>query len=83
MNPESIKSVLVAAFPAAVEVNVTGEGGKFQVTIVSEEFASLRPVAKQQRVYAPLNEYITSGVIHAVTMRTLTPEEWRKAKLFG
>ena len=83
MNPENIKSVLVAAFPEAVEVNVTGEGGKFQVMIVSEEFASLRPVAKQQRVYAPLNEYIASGAIHAVTMRTLTPEEWRKAKLFG
>jgi acid stress-induced BolA-like protein IbaG/YrbA len=83
MNPEEIKSVLVAAFPDAVEVAVTGEGGKFQVTIVSEEFASLRPVAKQQRVYAPLNSYIASGAIHAVTMRTLTPEEWRKAKLFG
>nr|HQV24026.1 BolA family transcriptional regulator [Agitococcus sp.] len=31
----------------------------------------------------PLNEHIASGAIHAVTMRTLTPEEWRKAKLFG
>jgi acid stress-induced BolA-like protein IbaG/YrbA len=83
MNPEAIKSLLAAAFPDAVEIEVSGEGGKFQVTIVSDEFAGLRPVAKQQRVYAPLNEHIASGAIHAVTMRTLTPEEWRKAKLFG
>lgn len=83
MNPDAIKSLLVAAFPAAVDIEVTGEGGKFQVTIVSDEFDGLRPVAKQQRVYAPLNEHIASGAIHAVTMRTLTPEEWRKAKLFG
>lgn len=83
MNPEAIKSLLAAAFPDAIEIEVSGEGGKFQVTIVSEAFAGLRPVAKQQRVYAPLNEYIASGAIHAVTMRTLTPEEWRKAKLFG
>lgn len=83
MNPEQIKSLLVAAFPEAIDVAVNGEGGKFTVTVVSEEFASLRPVAKQQRVYAPLNEYIASGAIHAVTIRTLTPEEWRKAKLFG
>ena len=67
--------------PEAIEVS--GEGSKYNVTIVSEEFTSLRPVAKQQRVYAPLNEHIASGAIHAVTMRTLTPEEWRKAKLFG
>lgn len=83
MNPEAIKSLLVAAFPEAVDIEVTGEGGKFQVTVVSEEFATMRPVAKQQRVYAPLNAHIASGAIHAVTMRTLTPEEWRKAKLFG
>jgi len=83
MNPEAIKALLVAAFPQAEAIEVTGEGGKFNVTIVSEEFTGLRPVAKQQRVYAPLNEQIASGAIHAVTMRTLTPEEWRKAKLFG
>lgn len=83
MNSEQIKSLLVTAFPEAIDVAVNGEGGKFTVTVVSEEFASLRPVAKQQRVYAPLNEYIASGAIHAVTIRTLTPEEWRKAKLFG
>ncbi|PTQ89906.1 BolA family protein [Agitococcus lubricus] len=83
MTPDVIKSLLQAAFPDAVEVIVTGEGAKFQVTVVSEEFASLRPVAKQQRVYAPLNEHIASGAIHAVTMRTLTPEEWRKAQLFA
>lgn len=83
MNPEAVKALLVAAFPQAETIEVSGEGSKYNVTIVSEEFASLRPVAKQQRVYAPLNEHIASGVIHAVTMRTLTPEEWRKAKLFG
>ena len=83
MNPETIKVLLTAAFPQAQALEVTGEGGKFNVTIVSEEFAGLRPVAKQQRVYAPLNAHIASGAIHAVTMRTLTPEEWRKAKLFG
>ena len=55
MNPETIKVLLTAAFPQAQALEVTGEGGKFNVTIVSEEFAGLRPVAKQQRVYAPLN----------------------------
>ena len=83
MNPERIHALLVAAFPHAQEIQVSGEGGKFQVLIVSDEFAGLRAVAKQQRVYAPLNAEIASGAIHAVSMQTLTPEEWRKQKLFG
>lgn len=83
MSPESLQALLAAAFPAATEIQVSGDGGKFQVVIVSDEFTGLRPVAKQQRVYAPLNEHIATGAIHAVTMQTLTPEEWRQKKLFG
>lgn len=82
MNRDDIKALIEAGMPGA-EVMVAGEGNKFDVTVVSEEFASMRPVQKQQRIYACLNEHIASGVIHAVTMKTLTPEEWRRAQLFG
>lgn len=83
MTTDEIKSLLAAAFPEAPELQVQGEGGKFTVTVVSARFEGMRPVAKQQLVYAPLNAAIASGAIHAVTMRLFTPEEWRKAKLFG
>ncbi len=83
MSPENVHALLAAAFPDAQEIQVSGDGGKFQVLIVSEEFAALRAVAKQQKVYAPLNPHIASGAIHAVTMQTMTPEEWRQKKLFG
>lgn len=82
MNADEIKRLLEAGIPDA-EVQVSGDGGKYQVIVVSERFASLRPVAKQQLVYGPLNEHIASGAIHAVSMQTLTPEEWRRIKLFG
>ncbi|MDF2445043.1 MAG: BolA/IbaG family iron-sulfur metabolism protein [Moraxellaceae bacterium] len=82
MTPEEIKSLLSAALPDA-EVTVQGEGGKFTVTVVSDRFAGMRPVAKQQLIYAPLNDHIASGAIHAVSMRTFTKEEWRKASLFS
>lgn len=83
MTNDEIRDLLVAAFPEADEVQVQGEGAKYTVTVVSGRFDTLRPVAKQQAVYAPLNPHIASGAIHAVTMRLFTPEEWRKAKLFG
>lgn len=83
MTTDEIRNLLVAAFPEADEVQVQGEGAKFTVTVVSERFEGMRPVAKQQLVYAPLNPHIASGDIHAVTMRLFTREEWRKARLFG
>lgn len=82
MTADEIQALLAAALPDA-EVMVQGEGGKFLVTVVTDRFASMRPVAKQQLVYGPLNEHIASGAIHAVTMRTFTQEEWRKARLFS
>ncbi|HEX4870279.1 MAG TPA: BolA family protein [Moraxellaceae bacterium] len=83
MTTDEIRTLLVAAFPEAQEVEVQGEGAKFTVTVVSPRFEGMRPVAKQQAVYAPLNPHIATGAIHAVTMRLFTPEEWRKARLFG
>ena len=83
MNPDEIRLLLSASFPDAQEVQVSGEGCNFQVVVVSEAFVGMRPLAKQQRVYATLNAHIASGAIHAVTMQTLTPEEWRKMRLFG
>lgn len=82
ISPDDIKALLAAAMPDA-EIHVEGEGSKFAVTVVSDRFEGMRPVAKQQQIYGPLNEHIASGAIHAVSMRTLTQEEWRKAKLFG
>lgn len=82
MTPEVLKELLHAAFPNA-DIATSGQAGKFDVRLVDVQFEGLRPVARQQAVYAPLNSYIASGEVHAVTIRALTPEEWRKASLFG
>jgi acid stress-induced BolA-like protein IbaG/YrbA len=82
MNSEQIAELLKSAFPHA-EIAVTGQAGKFDLRIVDTQFDGVRPVARQQLVYAPLNEHIASGAIHAVTIRAMTAEEWRKASLFG
>lgn len=82
MMIDLIKTLLELAIPDA-EVLVEGGSGKYTVTVVTDRFEGMRPVAKQQLVYGPLNPHIATGEIHAVTMRTLTKEEWRKIKLFS
>ncbi|MEB5477620.1 BolA family iron metabolism protein IbaG [Acinetobacter pollinis] len=82
MNSEQLTEILKQAFPSA-EVVVSGQAGKFDLRVVDDQFEGKRPVARQQLVYAPLNSFISSGEVHAVTIKAMTKEEWRKASMFG
>ena len=82
MYSEQLTQILKEAFPEA-DVAVSGQAGKFDLRIVDDQFDGKRTVTRQQAVYAPLNSYIASGAVHAVTIRAMTKDEWRKASLFG
>ncbi len=53
-------------------------GGHFRAVIVSGQFDGENAVQRQRRVYAVLAAEMGSE-IHALSMRTLTPEQWREA----
>ncbi|MFY9179329.1 MAG: BolA/IbaG family iron-sulfur metabolism protein [Venatoribacter sp.] len=74
MTPAEILEILQAAEPN-VQWYVDGDGYKYQVEAVSDVFAGLSTVKRQQFVYKILNPYIADGRMHAVTIRTLTPAE--------
>jgi len=57
-------------------VKVEGDGYQYQVTIVSDVFINKPKVARQQWVYAQLKDFITTGRLHALSMKTWTKEEW-------
>lgn len=59
-----------------VEVQVQTDGSHYQVIAIGEIFSGLSPVKKQQLIYGCLNQYIMEGTIHAVIIKTYTPEEW-------
>jgi BolA protein len=50
-------------------------GGHYRATIVSPKFAGLRSVAAQRLVYKTLREEMT-GMIHALSLDLVTPEDW-------
>ena len=53
-----------------------GSESHFKVTIVSEDFAGKRLVARHQAVNALLRDELANGV-HALSMETLTDAEWQ------
>ena len=68
---------LVKAQLENCEVRVEGAGSNYDITVIGDLFAGLRPVKKQQLVYSALRESIAAGAIHAVNIRTFTPDEWQ------
>ncbi len=79
MQPDQIKALLESQIPDS-EVQVNVEGSHVNLIVVSPAFEGLNPVKKQQLVYGALSDEIASGVIHAVNMKTYTPEQWAKAQ---
>lgn len=52
-------------------------GGHFQVLLVSGSFRGKSVVERHRAIYETLGELMKQE-IHALTLRTLTPEEWEK-----
>jgi acid stress-induced BolA-like protein IbaG/YrbA len=75
VTPESVKSGIEAGL-ACEHVEVAGDGQHFQALIVSSEFEGRSRVQRHQLVYSALGERMREE-IHALSMRTLTPAEWK------
>ena len=72
MTEQKLIELIQVAFPDA-QVSVSLNGGHVDITVISADFEGLRPVACQQRVYAPLASLIADGTLHAVNITARTP----------
>ncbi|MEZ5573643.1 MAG: BolA/IbaG family iron-sulfur metabolism protein [Halioglobus sp.] len=76
MDAASVKKLLQDHM-SECEFHVQGEGNRYDIAAIGDVFEGLRPVKKQQLVYAALRDQIADGSIHAVNIRTFTPAEWQ------
>ena len=76
VTPESVKQGIETGLKCE-HVEVIGDGQHFQAVVVSPQFAGKSRVQRHQLVYAALGDRMREE-IHALSMRTLTPEEWQK-----
>lgn len=78
VTPQSIQQDIAQGMSTSHLV-VTGDGQHFEAIVVSAEFSGKSRLARQQLVYKTLGERMT-GEIHALSMKTYTPEEWEAAR---
>lgn len=56
--------------------DMTGSNDHWEATIVAPEFEGMSRLQRQRGIYAALGE-LMAGPIHALTFRTLTPEQFK------
>ena len=81
MEAKAIEARIRAALPGAeVEVrDTTGTGDHFEARVVCPAFAGKSMIEQHQLVYAPLKDVLATGELHALALKTFTPETWARA----
>ncbi len=77
VTPEDVKRYIAQGL-SCEHLEVAGDGRHFEALIVSAAFDGKRLVQRHQLVYAALGDRMREQ-IHALSMKTLTPDEWRAA----
>jgi acid stress-induced BolA-like protein IbaG/YrbA len=80
LDPNEIRRRIAEALPGSeVEVkDLTGTGDHFEARVISPAFAGKPMVEQHQLVYAPLSDLLKTGELHALALKTYSPEQWKK-----
>jgi acid stress-induced BolA-like protein IbaG/YrbA len=81
IDTQQIKAMIEQSLPdAEVQLqDLTGGGDHFQAVVVSAAFAGKTLVQQHQLVYGALKSAMASEAIHALALKTYTPEAWVSA----
>jgi len=85
LSAEVIRARIVAALPDAdVVVNdYTGTGDHFEARVVAPAFEGLSMIEQHKRVYAPLADWLATGELHALALKTYSPAAWTAVQSGG
>ena len=74
VTPEQVREYIINGLECE-KLEVVGDGEHFEALVVSAAFIGKSRVQRHQAVYSALGERMR-GEVHALSMKTLTPEEW-------
>jgi stress-induced morphogen len=77
--PSQVEAMIKAGIPdAEVQItDLTGGGDHYQAVVVSSQFLGKSLVQQHQLVYGAVQEAMASEAIHALALKTYTPEKWQ------
>jgi stress-induced morphogen len=80
MNPDQLKTRLetLASGTYAEVMDLTGTQDHYQAIVVSPAFEGKIMIQQHRLVLDLVKPEVDSGEVHALTLKTFTPEQWKK-----
>jgi acid stress-induced BolA-like protein IbaG/YrbA len=78
MKPAEIEKLIADGFDDPTVRVASDDNHHFEALVVAAEFDGKLPLARHQLVYKCLGNLV-GNEIHALSIRALTPDEWRAA----
>lgn len=83
MKANDIKDIILKKL-SIEEVHVSLNNDHYQIIVIDPILSAISMLEAHKIIYAPLVEYISNNLIHAVSINVFHPEEWnRKRRLFN
>jgi acid stress-induced BolA-like protein IbaG/YrbA len=82
ITAELIQDLIAQGLPGC-QAAVEGDGRHWYATVIGEVFSGKSLLQQQRLVYGTLGDRLTSGEIHALSVKTYTPDDWQKAQASG
>ena len=78
MQAQDIQHLIEERLPGARAMVRGDDGVHFEATVISDAFAGKSLLQQHRLVYAALGERLEREEIHALSLKTYTPEAWQK-----
>jgi stress-induced morphogen len=78
ISPSQVESMIKSEIPdAQVQIqDLTGGGDHYQIVVVSTTFEGKGLVQQHQMVYKAVQQAMSTEAIHALSVKTYTPQAW-------
>jgi len=82
ITAEMIQNLIAQGLPGS-QVNVEGDGRHWYATVIGEVFNGKSLLQQQRLVYGTLGDRLIKGEIHALSVKTYTPDDWQQTQVPG
>lgn len=80
VSPDQVEAMIKIEIPDAQVQVLTNDGEHYEVVVVSPIFEGKRLVQQHQLVYNAIQTEMLTGAIHAMAVKTYTPQAWESSK---
>lgn len=77
MERQQVVERIRQAIPDATDIQVDGADCDFTAIVLSPSFQGVTPVRRQQGILAAFSDVLSTGELHALSVKAHTPEEWQ------